>query len=258
MAKKSGLGDNFYISGYDLSGDVGALSKIALPCALLDVTAIDKYATERRRGLKDGSIDFNTWFNDAKIADGDPTDQEHIVLKGLPRTDVIALYYRGTILGGPVAAILGKHVNYDWVRGADGSLQGTVQVLGQGSRLEWCESLTVGKRTDVAATNGASVDYGAVDTKFGLSAYLEVFAFDGTDVTVKLQDSANDAAWDDIVDAAFAQITIAAPPGQAQRIEIGLTATVRRYVRAVTVTTGGFASLVFAVAFDRYLGARDP
>ena len=29
MAKQSGLGDNFYIGGYNLSGDVGSLGSIS-------------------------------------------------------------------------------------------------------------------------------------------------------------------------------------------------------------------------------------
>ena len=44
----------------------------------------------------------------------------------------------------------------------------------------------------------------------------------------------------------FTQITTTTP--QAQRIAVGGTATVRRYVRASTVTSGGFTSCTFAVA----------
>ena len=134
MAKQSGLGDNFYLGGYDLSGDVSALTAIRMPSALLDITAINKSAMERIYGLADGELSFTSWFNDAAA-------QEHVALKGLPRTDVQALYFRGTTLGNPVAALLAKQVNYDATRGADGSLSFAVQCLGQGQPLEWCNSL---------------------------------------------------------------------------------------------------------------------
>jgi hypothetical protein len=61
---------------------------------------------------------------------------------------------------------------------------------------------------------------------------------------VKLQDSADNASWADITGAAFTAVTTGP---QAQRIETARGGTVRRYVRAVTVTTGGFSNLQFQV-----------
>ena len=60
--------------------------------------------------------------------------------------------------------------------------------------LDWGRSLTAGKRTDTEASDGDSVDFGTGSTDFGLQAYLHVFAFTGTSVTVKLQESSDDAA----------------------------------------------------------------
>ena len=255
MTKQSGLGDNFYIGGYDLSGDVGAIQKVSAPTALLEETGIDKSAIERIKGLQGGEIAFNTWFNDANIAGGDPTNQEHWTLKLLPLTDVIACYFRGTALGSPAAALVGKQVNYDWDRGADGSLQGSVQVLNNAYPQEWCEALTLGKRTDGGATAGPGLDYGFVGVPYGCSAYLQVFAFTGTDVTVKLQDAVADTGYGDVAGGAFAQITVAnLATTRQQRIQTALNLTIKRWVKVTTVTTGGFTNLVFAVAFDRYLG----
>lgn len=89
-------------------------------------------------------------------------------------------------------------------------------------------------------------------TSFGLQAYLHVTAFTGTDVTMKLQDSADNATWTDLAGAAFTQVTAA---NQAQRLALSNTATVRRYLRASTVTTGGFTSVSFALAYNRNLAA---
>jgi Bbp16-like protein len=103
-------------------------------------------------------------------------------------------------------------------------------------------------RTDTGATAGASLDGGA-STAFGAQAYLHVMApFTGTDVTVKLQDSADNATFADVASGAFAQTTA----GQTwQRIALTNTATLRRYVRATTITTGGFTSASFAVVLVR-------
>lgn len=86
-------------------------------------------------------------------------------------------------------------------------------------------------------------------TAFGAQAYLQVFSFAGTDATVKIQDSADGTTYADLASAAFTQITGATP--QAQRVALANTATVRRYLRATTVTSGGFTSLVFGVMFNR-------
>lgn len=85
---------------------------------------------------------------------------------------------------------------------------------------------------------------------YGAQAYLQVMAFTGTDATVTLQDSADGSAWSNIASGSFAQITTA--PG-SQRIALTNTATIRRYVRVITTTSGGFTSLKFVVALCRNL-----
>lgn len=237
MTKQSGLGDNFYVGGYDLSGDVGSLSGVSSPAGTLDFTGIDKFANERKYGIRDGSMSFNSFFN--------PTaGQAHPVLSALPTTDAVATYARGTTLGNPAACLVGKQVSYDPTRADDGALTLATQVQANGYGVEWGLQLTAGKRTDTAATNGTSIDTVA-SASFGGQAYLQVFAFSGTDVTIKIQDSANNSAWTDVTSFAFTQITSGTP--QAQRLQLGLTATLRRYLRAITVTTGGVTSVTFSV-----------
>lgn len=92
-----------------------------------------------------------------------------------------------------------------------------------------------------------------ISTAFGAQAYLQVFSFTGTDATVTLQDSADGTTFSNIASGAFAQITSNTPQGQ--RIALSNVATVRRYLRATTTTSGGFTSLKFAVAVARNLVA---
>src|SRR6187402_237329 len=114
MAKQSGMGDNFYIDGYNLSGDVQSLSRVGGGPNPGDVTSIDKSAFERIGLLRDGAMEFTTFFNDEAVTAplGAVT-----VLKALPVTDRIASYFRGTAVGSPAASLVSKQVNFDPSRG---------------------------------------------------------------------------------------------------------------------------------------------
>lgn len=238
MAKASGLGDNAYVGKYDLSGDICALTRIGGGPALLDMTAIDNSAHERIGGKRDGEISFQSWFDDA-------AGYEHDALSGLPTTDMQVLYFRGTTLGNPAAGLIAKQINLDHTRGADGSLQASCQALANGYGLEWGVSLTAGRRTDTEVTNGDSVDFGGAEDE-GLQAYLTVFSFNGTDVTMTIQESSDDGAGDAfaaVTGGAFTQITAET----TERIATATNLAVERYLRVVTSTSGGVTSVTFAV-----------
>lgn len=244
MAKESGLGDQLFIDGYDLSGDVGAVDRIGAPSQRLDVTGIDKSGHERILGTLDGEISFRHFFNDAD-------DQEHEALKAKDSgADRVVCYFHGSAIGNMAAGLVAKQVTYDFERNADGSLSGPTQCLGNAKGLDYCEQLTAGKRTDTEATNGASLDGGAA-TSLGLAAYLQVFEFTGTDVTVTIQESSDDGSTDafaGVTGGAFSEVTGAQV---AERIVTSLTQAVERYLRVVTTTSAGFSNLVFAVCATR-------
>jgi hypothetical protein len=240
------MGDNFYIGGYDVSGDTSTLSRIGGGPAPWDVTGINSSAFERIGLLRDGAMEWVSFFNDAALA-------AHPALSSLPTTDRIATYFRGTTLGNSAASEVCKQVNYDPNRGADGSLTIGVQALSNGYGLEWGVQLTAGKRTDTGATSGTGVDLSTGSLSFGAQFYLQVFSFAGTDVTVKIQESSDNGAgdaWADVTGGGFTAITSA--PG-AQRIATATNLTVERYLRVTTTTSGGFTSLVFAVQAVRNL-----
>jgi len=237
MAKSSGLGDRWYVGGYDLSGDTQTL-KMNAPQKMNDGTDITLLASARIPAVRDGAMSWVSYYDPASA---------HPVLSALPTGDVLVTYANGPVLGNVSACMIGKQVNYDPTRAADGSLLFAVDAVANGYAMEWGNLLTAGVRTDTAATNGTSFDAGA-SSAFGCQAYLQVTAFTGTDVTVKLQDSADNASFADLAGAAFAQVTGA--PG-FQRVATSNAATVRRYVRASTVTSGGFTSASFVVTLVR-------
>lgn len=238
MAKSSGLGDNLYVAGYDLSGDTGALSRIAGGLVgTQDVTGIDKSAMERIGLLRDGGVDWTAFFNPA-------AGQAHEVLSTLPTADRIVTYCRGTTLGNSAAACVAKQINYDPTRGADGSLTIAVQAQANGYGLEWGRQLTAGLRTDTGAANGTGVDYGTGSTSFGAQAYLQVTAFTGTDVTITVEDSTDNVSFATLV--AFTQVA-SAPTTE----RVTVSGNVDRYLRVSTSTTGGFSSVTFSVVVNR-------
>lgn len=236
--KSTGMGDSLYVGGYDLSGDTQSF-KISCPINMQDATAINQLAHSRLPLLRDADWSWVNYF--------DPT-QAHVALSPLTLNDLIAVWFNGATIGNESAGVVAKQINYDPTRAADGSILFALDAKGNGFGMEYAKQLTAGIRTDTVATNGTAQD-GLAPSAFGMQAYLQVFAFTGTDVTVKLQDSADNVTFADLAGAPFTQITSGTP--QAQRIAISNSATVRRYVRASTVTTGGFTSLQFACAFNR-------
>ena len=235
--KQSGLGMKLYLQGMDMSGDVGAISTMRSSVAVLDVTPIDKTAHERLPGLRDGEITFNVFFNNAD-------DETHDALAALPTTDVLCMVLTGTTRGDPVICLTAKQVNYDWQRGADGSMLGTVQLLAaSGVPLEY-GLLLAARTTHASATDETGIDFGA-QTVAGAIGYLQHFsAASGT--VEDSSDSTNgvDGSWANL--GAFSDVATPYAP-IAQRIEI--SGTVERWVRAST--NGIFTNAVFAMAFRR-------
>lgn len=243
MAKQPGMGDALWIDGLDVSGDIGSLSSISSPMGVQDVTGIDKSAFERIGLLHDGSLSFTAFWNPGVAA-----DTAHSTFKTLPTANRGMQYCRGTAQGSYCASIVAKQIGYDGNRAQDGSFTLGVNGSANGNGLEWGQLITAGKLTQGAAGNGASYDQTVVSTSFGWAMYLHVFAFTGTSITVKVQDSADNSAWLDLAGATFAAATAVGH----QRVSAGAssTATVRRYVRIVS--TGTFSNAVFGVNFVRY------
>jgi hypothetical protein len=239
VGKRSGLGMRLAVAGYDLSGDIGALDSVSTPQGTLDVTAIDKSAFERIGALRDGHMEWTSYFNPA-------ANQAHARFSALPTADVISSAFLSTTLGDPVASMVAKQNNYDGTRAADGSFTFKVTSDANAYGLEWGRALTAWQRTDTTGTAGTAVDF-ATAGSFGLQAYLHVFAFTGTSVTVTIQESSDNGAdtYANVVGGAFA----AATGVTSERIATAADLAVERYLKVTT--SGTFSNAVFAVAVCR-------
>lgn len=235
MAKSSGLGDQLFVDGYDLSGDVGSVQKVWGGPKPLEVPGIINLAQVRIGGVRDGGIDFNAWWNNAALA-------VHPAMAPLPLTDRIVNYYRGSTQGDPAAGSVVKQLNYDPTRATDGALSESVSTVETLFGVEWGNQITAGKRSDTTATSPATGFDFAAATSFGWQAYLQVFSFTGTSITITLQDSADNSAFAGFTGSAFTVVSTA--PGK-ERIAGAAGSTVRRYVRVITA--GTFSQCTFAV-----------
>lgn len=236
MAKISGLGQQLYVDGHDLSGDVGSIDNASSPTNPLHVTGIDKSGVARIIGKRDGLLSFTTFFNDA-------VEAEHEALSGLPTTDVLALWMMSSTRGDACAALSAKQPNYDATRGADGSLTFKVDLVGAvGSFLEWGVIL-VAKKTHASATDESSYDQGAASAN-GAVGFLQHFEDDadpptGT-VEYDIEDSANDADFTNLI--AFNDV---ATPWAEYAERKTVDGEVLRYIRAST--NGTFTNAKFAM-----------
>jgi hypothetical protein len=242
MAKQSGIGSRLYWGPVDLSGDVGAVNTLETVRGVLDVTGIDKDAPERILGLRDGSLSFTAFHNVA-------TGAAHKTLSPMPTTDVQATVALGTpAVGSAAASSIVKQTSMAEARGQDGSLVVTIAASANGYGLEWGKLLTTGAQTFASGTiNGASIDLGATSTLFGAAAYLHVLSLGSGDPTVEVTDSAANSTFLSLSPDPIAFTPVAAG---VQRIQIGLAATVRRYVRVQV--TGTYTDLVCVLNFVRY------
>ena len=239
--KLTALGSNCYIGSNDVSGDVGALTGVESSLGTFDVTALDASAMERIAGRVDGKMGFAAFFND-------DAGQSHATFSALPTTDILATVVIGTpALDSPAASMLAKQIRYGLNVGNDGSLGASIDLQANAYGLEWGEMLTTGKQSFGTGTvNGTAIDLGAVSTLFGAAAYLHVFSVASGTAVFKVQDSADNLSFADVSGLTFTGATGAT----VQRLQTGLTATIRRYVRIQGSGTHGAA--VIAVNFVRY------
>lgn len=243
MAKQTGLGDNFYVGGYNISGDVNSLSNISGSVAPIDVTDITQSAHSRLGGQRDGEMVFTVYMDNSPVS-ATPTGA-HGVLGALPTGDVILSYFRGTGIGNSAASMNAKQIDYDGTRTTAGEYTLNVDADANAYGLEWGTQLTPGVQNVTSVTSLTAVST-PVSASFGAQAYVHLFSLTGTDITINIQDSADNVSFTTISSLSFGALT-SAP--QALRQATASNALIRQYVRVNVSTSGGFSNANFAVVF---------
>lgn len=238
MAKETGLGDNFYVGIYDLSGDTQAVDTISTSQTPIDKTGINVKAYERILGLRSGKLAWKSHFNTA-------AGQEHVALSALPRTDIIASYFhKPATAGNPSASLVAKQIDYKGTRDSKGDLIFSIDAESNRYAIEWGIGLTPGIASQSSAGSLTGINDVAASTNFGLQAYLHVFSFTGTSVSIAIQESSDNGSGDPYADVTGGTFTTATGP-TSERIQTGRALTVEKWLRIKT--TGTFSALTFAV-----------
>lgn len=236
MAKQTGLTDNFFIDGHDLSGDVTSVDTISGQKATLDTPVLEKAAMVRLAGHGSGEISFTSWFDDG-------TNLEHTALKGLPTSDVVVLYTRGVATDSPAAGLIAKQINYDGSKGSDKALTMSVQCLSNSVPLEWGILLTDGLITQSSSGSTSSKDDSASSSS-GIAAYLQMVDINSGAPTITIEHSANNSSWSTLL-----SFTAISDGGEPTAERVTASGTVNRYLRVTS--TGTFSNAKFVVAYRR-------
>lgn len=250
MTIASGLAEQFFVDGRDISGATAGARRISSSCTTLNVPAISDSGMRRIPALREGGMDVDSWFDDSVI---------HPAWSTLPTTDRVATWCFGTALGGPTASCIGKQIGYDPTRGQDGSLSLATSVLANGYSLEYGRSLSGGGifgNIAVQSSAGSLTGYNdeaAAATNFGLQFYVHLLSFTGTSITIAVHDSNDNGSTDPyaIVPGATSGALTSA---QAVRVETSATENVKEHLRITT--TGTFSSATFVAAYVRNMTAR--
>jgi hypothetical protein len=242
VAKETGLGDNFYVAQYDLSGDTQVADTISSAQTPFDKTGINRLGYERITGQRTGNIAWKSHFNPGVGA-------EHDALSGLPTSDVIASYFhRPSAVGNPAASLVAKQIDYKGSRDTKGDLIFSVDAQSNRYATEWGIGLTPGILIQTGAGAGTGVNDVAATTNFGLQAYLHVFAFTGTSATIAIQASSDNGAGDAYATVTGATFTSVTAP-TSERIQTANNVAVEKWLRVLT--TGTFTVLQFAINCNR-------
>lgn len=231
MAKTTGMGDRLFVAGFDLSGDVGAITTLRGSHSVADVTGISSSAMERIGVLRDGELSFNSFWN---VATGGAVP----VLNDLPATDIVAEYHHGATASAPAAGITGKQMDYSIDIPADGVTTGTTQILGNGFGVEWGYSLTTGNQAFTTGTTyGSDCDDLAgspVSTAFGACLYVQLIDIAGGNVTISAVHGAAAAPTTAIAGCTTTALT---SPGAYRLPSTSATETILRYTRLKVVSS---------------------
>ena len=208
---------------------------------LPDTTAFgDTFRKRGVVGLKDVRLTMNGYF-DAASGHSDERFRAWLAQAG---PVLFAVAPAGYVIGNLVDMLQVVQGEYN----IGSQLEDVVAVDGSFEGHDQCElgfslhDLTA----ETGTVNSASVDQTTVTTTSGWVAQLHVTAYSGGGaVTIKVQDSADDAAWADLAGATFSSVTALTK----ERLE-STSGTVRRYVRSI-ISAFTAASVTYVVAFSR-------
>jgi hypothetical protein len=232
MAFVHGKGAGALVGAYDLSAFLNNW-EAAATADTAEVTCFGGSNKAYIGGLKDATLSLSGFFDGAASA----VDEVLAAALGGSRLLTLAPAGVGTV-GNRVQIASALETSYNVTAPVADAV--TISAEGQVSDGMVSGVLLADLVARTAAGQTAAVD-NAASTSAGYRASLHLVAFTGTDVTVKVQESADNSTWVDLV--TFTQLTAI-----GSELKTG-TGTVARYLR--TDVSGTFTTVTFAVGFAR-------
>lgn len=195
-------------------------------------------------GLQNADVSFSGLFD--AVASGIHQVFRTMVAVDPPGFSVITIGANGYTIGNMVEMFQGVAVNYNVDDDVNAPVPLSASIASDDQYDVGVSLHDLTAETTAGTVNYTSVDETDVSTASGGVGHIHVSAYSGwADATVKVQDSADNAAWADIL--TFTVITGVTK----ERKETSATATIRRYIRATVTFTGGAGSMTFVVTFAR-------
>lgn len=240
MSARKGLYLSFWLDGYKLTSNASNV-EVGAECDQIDAGAYGNAVKGYLAGRAESRIEFEGFFDDAVTA-------THPALKtpGGATNKLAGVAYgnNATPTTGDIACAMPVHQsNYQVSSEIDGVVAVKASLKCVGTALEWGTLLA--NLTGVSADGDtASVDNAASSADGGVGYLFLTGVSAGDTIEVKIQDSANNSTWADLI-----TFTLNGSAIGAERVEVA--GTVDRYLQVVYDVTGSAVSFDLAVIFKR-------
>ena len=237
MPQAIGRDQRLLVDQYDISSYLTDI-KASKDVEMYDTTTMTGTSKTYQPGLKNGKLSISYLWDQA-AGGSDPVLQAAL---GSAAGQVVSYFPVGYAAIGNRAELLSSRLtNFEAGAGVADLLKGSSEIMSDGDMDGGVVLSPLTSRTGTG--NYASVDNGVASANGGVG-HLHVTVDNGTALVVKIQDSADDSSFADII--TFTSIGVVG----SERIALAVGSAVRRYVRAAVTTLTGTA-FTFAVTFAR-------
>ncbi len=237
--------DEFDLSTYFNSADVSVTNETA------ESTAFQSSSKSYLLGLNDGTVSLAGMWS----ADTDGSDEELQAILGATTTPLLTVAQDAGTIGNRCVIAKAHEINYA-ISNPVGDISAVSADL-QAS-TDATSNVTNGVKSGVQLTTGASVAFGSLgdlaSVDNGASSanggagllHVPTNTIGGGTTTIKVQHSANDSTWADLI--TFTAVGAGAVTSEMSAV----SGTVNRYLRVTASTAGSSGAITFMVSFARY------
>ncbi len=237
--------DEFDLTSYFTNVDV------ALSNETSETTSFGATSKSYLLGLADGTLSMSGLW----AAETDGSDEELQAILGSATTPLITVAESAGTIGNRATVAKAHETNYTISNPVADVVSITADFQGSTDAVS---NLTYGITSGVQLTAGASIAYGSLGDLASVDnaassanggvgvLHVPTNSVSGGATTIKIQHSANDATWADLI--SFTAVSASTATSQMSAV----AGTVNRYLRATASTAGSSGSITFMVSFARF------